>query len=441
MFVMPSRSHKMPFSLLSTILLVWGIGGSGQGVASQPSPAQQKIEAARKAIGNSPQKYQGYNDLAQALMRRVRETSDAAYYKQAEEALQQSFRLAPDNFEGQKLQVLLLLGEQEYRAAREKARGLNRRMPDDVLVWGYIADADMALGDYADAERCAQWMLDLRPGNTPGLIRGARLRTLYGDFEGARDFLKQAYLQTPPNEVEDLAWYLSQTADLQLASGKLDDAEQALKQALELFPGYYLALEGMARVRTLRHEFQEAVDLLQLRNQQPAQPQEIEAMAAALERAGRRPEAQSLYRRFEEQARLRMEKADNANRSLVFYYADHAHKPEEALRIARLEIARRHDVDTLDAYAWALYANRNYTEARSQLGKALAVGVRDAALFYRAGAIAAALNDRTAASRYFKESLDLNSFSEFAPAAREGLVLVRRGSNGLAPASAHLNGR
>ncbi len=60
------------------------------------------------------------------------------------------------------------------------------------------------------------------------------------------------------------------------------------------------------------------------------------------------------YAEFEQQARKEIGWADNANRELIFYYADHTSRPAEALRIARVEAARRHDVHTLDAYAWAL---------------------------------------------------------------------------------------
>jgi len=40
----------------------------------------------------------------------------------------------------------------------------------------------IARGRYDDAERSAQWMLDLRPGNIPALTRAAYLRELFGDI-------------------------------------------------------------------------------------------------------------------------------------------------------------------------------------------------------------------------------------------------------------------
>ena len=414
---------KLPVKLLlfALSLVVLGRVASSQGLAPQPSPVERKIEAAKRGIAENPQKYQFYNDLVLALVRRVRETSDTDYYDQAQEALKQSLRLAPDNIEGQKLQVLLLLGRHEYAKAREEAAALNKRMPDDILVWGYLADADIALGNYGDAEKSAQWMIDLRPGNIPGLIRGARLRALYGDFDGAMDFLNDAYLQTPPNEVEDQAYYLAQMADLDLARGKLDQAANLLAQALQLFPGYDVAVAGMARVRIAQHKFAEAVDLLRRRNPTIMDPHRLYELAGALERAGQRREAEVTYREFEQKALAQVEQADNANRDLIFYYTDYARKPSEALRTARLEVARRHDVETLDAWAWSLYANGNSVEARAELEKALALGVRDAVFFYHAGVIESALKRHSDAAQFFKQSLDLNPFSEVAVAARAAL--------------------
>ena len=77
------------------------------------------------------------------------------------------------------------------------------------MTYGYIAEADIALGNYPEAEENAQWMLNMRPNNIPGLLIGAELRTLYGDAHGAIEFLNLAYSETSPTEVEDLAWILN----------------------------------------------------------------------------------------------------------------------------------------------------------------------------------------------------------------------------------------
>jgi tetratricopeptide (TPR) repeat protein len=87
-------------------------------------------------------------------------------------------------------------------------------MPDDLLLYGFMTDANAELGNYADAEAACQWMLDLRPGNIPALTRAAYLRELFGDIDGAIELMSKAYDRTPPLEYEDRAWTLTQLAHL-----------------------------------------------------------------------------------------------------------------------------------------------------------------------------------------------------------------------------------
>lgn len=385
------------------------------------SPAEKRIAGARQAIESNPARYENYNDLALALARRARETGDAAYYDQAEKALEESFRLAPGNFEGERLRVWNRLGKHQFAKALEAATTLNKRMPDDLLTYGFLTDANAELGNYEEAEKACQWMLDLRPGNVAGLTRAAYLREIFGDIEGAIQLMETSYRRTPAEEVEDRAWILTHIAHLELMRGKVEPAEKQLDGALSLFPNYHYALAELARVRTAQKKHDDAVDLLRRRYEMAPHPENLYAVAEALERVGRRADAENAYRKFERKARAEMDGPDNSNRELIFYYADHARKPSEALRIATAEIACRRDVHTLDAYAWALHASGDHKEARKQIERVLAVGIRDPAIFYRAGAIAAAQNDHAAARRYFEQSLEAAPSSEVSDAAREEL--------------------
>jgi tetratricopeptide (TPR) repeat protein len=218
-----------------------------------------------------------------------------------------------------------------------------------------------------------------------------------------------------------LAWILSQMADLKLSVGRLDESEGLIRSAQQKFPGYYQAQETAARIQTARQHYSEAVELLRQRNQNFATPGSLYALAEALERAGRTDEAHSAYREFENGARLAINSIDNANEQLIFYYLGHGNRPLEALRIARIEFVRRHDVGTLDAYAWALFSNGRYEEAQAQINKALAVGVRDATIFYHAGVVAEGVEDHSAARRFLNASLELNPSSESAGAVRQAL--------------------
>jgi tetratricopeptide (TPR) repeat protein len=373
------------------------------------SPAERSMAQARKLIEKNPKDFEAYNALALALSRRSRETSDVKFYAQAEETLQKSFKIAPDNFDGQRIHVWLLLGKHEFAAALDAANKLNQKMPDDVMLYGFLADANVELGNYDDAEKAAQWMLDLKPGNIPGLTRAAYLRELYGDIEGSLELMNMAYQSTPPGEVEDGAWIVTQMAHLNLEIGKIGEAERLLQQALAVFPGYHYALANLAKVRSQQKRYDEAVELLTQRYRAAPHAENLYDLAQALQLAGKTADANKAFAEFEQKSLLETNRGDNSNHELIFYYADHAKQPERAQEVAQREIARRHDVFTLDSYAWALYENGQYGEARKQIEIALAVGIRDAKIFRHAGEIALKSGDRAAAEHYLRKSADLNT--------------------------------
>jgi len=231
---------------------------SNAAAVQNDTPAQLRIAAAKQQIKADPKKVQAYNDLALALLARARESADPSYLKDADAALSQGLSLDADDFQLQRTQVALMLGRQQYKQAKERATALNHRTPDDVMTYGYLAEADIALGNYPEAETNAQWMLNMRPNNIPGLLIGAKLRTLYGDTQGAIDFLNLAYSETSPTEVEDLAWIANQIASIQIESGQNDAAAQTLEQAEQIFPHYPYTTENLARVRISQNRANDA---------------------------------------------------------------------------------------------------------------------------------------------------------------------------------------
>src|SRR6266702_6131748 len=246
------KSRNVMKRMFAFLLLSAGLSASARSNNTKQdlSPAERSIAEARKAIEKKPTQYAGYNQLAMALARRARETSEVTYYAQAEDALKKSFELTPTNLDGEKVHVWLLLGRHEFPAALDAAKILNKRVPDDVLIYGFLTDANAELGNYKEAERAAQWMLDLRPGNLPGVTRAAYLRELFGDVDGALELMDMAYQSTPPTETDDRAWILTQMGHLLIISGKTDKAEKLLQQALALFPGYHYVLGNLAKVRS-----------------------------------------------------------------------------------------------------------------------------------------------------------------------------------------------
>jgi tetratricopeptide (TPR) repeat protein len=330
-----------------------------------------------KISAASPNEVSSYNKLALSLVRRAQETTDDRYYDQAADAVRKSLALAPDDFETRKVEVMVLLGKHEYPEALSEAQALNKKIPDDVTVRGLLTDAYSALGDYKTAEIEAQWMLNLRPGNLPAFVTAAHLREVFGDPVGAYDALNLAYQASSPTASAERASLLTQMGRERRLAENDEAAEKLLKQALELFPESAPALGELADVYLDDKRYDEAIALLRQRDKALGTARNAYRLAEALETSGRPEEAKAVYAEFLQRAEPESVQKNNANRELVFYYADRAHQPSKALELAKQEHAWRHDIYTLDAYAWALHLNGEGDEARKQMDIALAVGTRD----------------------------------------------------------------
>lgn len=368
------------------------------------TPAEVKIESAQRTIEKDPTGYTAYNDLAFALTKRARETADPKYYEEALKHLAKSQELSPNNFEGEKIRVWALLGQHEFGQAYKLAKALNAKVPDDVQVYGLLVDAAVELGEYAEAEKAAQWMFNLRPGNGAALTRAAYLREMFGDIDGALELMQMALQRIPPLEREERAWLQTQIAHLLMAQGKLDAAERFIAEALKQFPDYHYALAQRGALLTKQGKVAEAVDAYRKRYEVAAHPENMFDVGAALHAAGKMTEAKKAFQEFEQLALKESEGWDNANRELIRYYTDYANQPAKALKIAEMQIRQRKDVYSLDSYAWALFKNNKVREAKVEINKALDVGVTEPRMLYRAAMIHAKLGEKSRANELLKKA-------------------------------------
>jgi tetratricopeptide (TPR) repeat protein len=387
-----------------------------------PSPAERRAAEARRALDKDPRSASAQAALAMALAGRARETADPAFYAQALSVVDAALERDPSGYEARRARTWALLGQHRFEEAEGEARRLLAQAPDDLQANGMLVDALAELGRYAEAEEVAQFMLDLRPSNVPGLTRGAYLRESFGDIDGALEFMEEALQFVPQEELEERAWILTQVAHLHLAAGRVEAAGRAAEAALGLFPDYHYALAQLARVRSAQGRPAEAVALLERRLERAPHPENRFELAETLARAGRAAEARAAYAAFEAEARREMDGPDNANRELVRYYAGPGRRPTDALRIAEREIARRRDLQTQDAYAWALHAAGRHAEAYAAYQAALAGGSRDAGMLGRAGLAALAAGREEEGRRWIEASLRANPYSEGAAEARKALA-------------------
>lgn len=362
---------------------------AGQQAPLSVSYADQRIALARKALASDPKGFQNYNDLAAGLCRKGRDMADLSLYKEAEVAVDRSLALSPNNYDGMKLRVSVLLGKHEFQAALKLAQDLNKKIPDDIANWASLTDANAALGNYTEAEHDCQWILDLRRASALGFEKAAGLREIFGDKEGAIEFYGEALSRTAQSDVDQRAWLLTHKARLQLASGNPKSAADTLAEALRLFPQSQWAALVMADIQMANGNRAEAVRLYEQCYRTVPSSANLYKWASALEQAGMKEQAAEQFATFEKQARSESSHPYNANVDLVYFYTDHKPDAHEALRIATLESAQRQDCATLAALAWADYQNGKFTDAKAAMDKALAVGIQEPAYISRAELISA----------------------------------------------------
>jgi tetratricopeptide (TPR) repeat protein len=379
-------------------------------VLSARSHIDDLVAGARAKVEKSPERAESYVDLANALARRGREKSDPAFDGEAEGAVGKALHLHPGDFEARKVRVIVRLHQRRFADALEEAQALNKEIPDDNMMYGLVADAQLGLGNYKEAEAASQRMVDMRQVNAPGLERGAKIREAIGYTDGAIDWWGSALRLTSATDEEERAWILVQMARLNRQSGKQDLAVRNAQQALELVPGYPAGLTELALDRLGQEKPGEAVELLRKRLAEAADVESMYWLAEALGRT-HAPEAAAAGADFEKAAR-----AAGGGALLILYEAEHG-KAGEAVRLGAQWAARAHDVDTLDALAWARYMAGDYAGARVEMDRALAPGIRNAMFFYHAGSIAMKGNDLAAARRFFKQSLEVDAGSFYAPQA------------------------
>src|SRR6059036_309410 len=421
---MPRLRPRRPGRALTALVLAGLLPAPALGA---PSAADQGIAAAERRIEGTVATPDDYVELASAFMRKSRESGDPGYYGRANAAVERALALDPNDYGALRTAPWVLLGLHDFRgalAAAERARAVE---PEDWWNYGTLADACGELGDYARALQAAQRMVDLRPG-LPSYARAAFLRALFGDRAGAIELLQLAVATGSARDPEGRAWALVHLGHEDFASGDLAAAGRAYARALDVFPDYYMALGGLGRVRAAEGQLAAAADLYRRAVARVPAPDLVAALGDVHAAAGHAAEAERQYALVEYMGKVAAALGTTYGRQLALFYADHDRRPEEALRLARLEAAGRGDIYTDDTLAWACYKNGRLAEAARAAHRALRLGTEEAMLHYHAGAIAAALGHERIAARHLRRALGLNPRFDLrhAPRARAALAALER---------------
>ena len=344
------------------------------------SDLDHRIASAQKRVSQSAKPATELDRLGWLLVLKARTSFDAGYYKLAEQCA-----LCMESKEPGSLEALLLRGHvlhnlHRFKEAEPLARALveKRGAP---FEFGLLGDVLMEQGKLDESIAAYQKMVDLRP-DLHSYARGAHVRWLRGDVEGAERLMKLAASAATPLDADSAAWVYTRLAGYQFQSKEFAEAEQSCATALEYQRDYPPALLLRGRMSLANGQFAEAVVSLTRAAELNPLPEYQWALAEALSGAGDTDRAAQVENKLHNRGAV----ADPRTYSL--FLATGNQSCQAALKLAEEELQTRGDVFTEDTIAWAFSATGNLEASRRHMEAALREGTQDARLFFHAAAIA-----------------------------------------------------
>jgi tetratricopeptide (TPR) repeat protein len=154
-----------------------------------------------------------------------------------------------------------------------------------------------------------------------------------------------------------------------------------------VFPGYPLGVIGQGKVQVARGDRDGA---LAIYLEQLKRTPTLDLAARIGDLYATRGDAAQSERYYQLAEDLAGPGVVQTEANLALYLADHDRKLSEAVTIAEAVAAKRHDIFTEDALAWAYYKTGRFNDAYTASQRALRTGTRDEALLGRADRIRAA---------------------------------------------------
>jgi tetratricopeptide (TPR) repeat protein len=140
----------------------------------------------------------------------------------------------------------VLLSLHQFADAQKSAMAAIALNPQVADIYGALIDANIELGNYADAVKYCDKMLTIRP-DLRSFSRASYIRELSGDTSGAIVAMQLA-VEAGAAGTENTEWARVHLGDLYLAKGVLDTAKYMYESALTNRPNYVHAQMGLARL-------------------------------------------------------------------------------------------------------------------------------------------------------------------------------------------------
>ena len=367
--------------------------------------------------------------LAGSYLKMARATGEGGWFLLAEQAAQRSIADLPFDNKGALL-VLARIAEarHDFATALRLAKQVGSDNEDAIAL---EVTSHLAMGKVSEANADAEALVNRIP-NLGSLTLRALVRESQGrDAEVLQDY-RQAMAAEEPGEVGGSARARSLLGRFYARRGQFVQAKALFLEALRLVPRYPLALIYLADLETRQGNYREAEGYYSKISAYSGGAATLfdrtvdRGMARVKELQGDAIESRRL--RDKAEAGLRQEQALGSRgfghrRDLASLLLEKGRSQDvaEALALMQEEVKIRRDAAGLDTLAWALSAAGEWQKADRVMAEIRKSGIRDAGMFYRAGAIARTLGKDAESRAYFQKSKEIDP--NFDDRSRQALGL------------------
>ncbi len=271
-----------------------------------------------------------------------------------------------------------------------------------------VADAQFELGDAEAAAHSLEEVAAITGEIPEVLTRRAQHADSMGDVPAALGYAEEALrkIEAEGSEPRRLAFHLTFAAHFLNDLGRYEQAETMLERAIEVDPTWSSSRATLGAVLMSDGRLDEAFTTYEGAAALSPDPGTLAILGDLSVALGDEERANAFYDRVEPAASETKVHQDAYRRTMAQYLADHDLEPERAVELAETDVSQRSDPFGFDTYAWALYRAGRVEEARTQIDKVMAVGLREPQILYHSGLIALAEGNEEQARVELTEALD-----------------------------------
>ncbi len=387
-----------------------------QGELAASADWQKTMEAVnttKEKIKNNPQDFASYIKLAEIFINEARVTGEHGHYYPAILGLIENLQSKkPDNeilFRALTLKSSVYLSLHQFATAKECATQAVQLNANNAQIYGALVDANVELGNYAEAVKMAEKMMEIRP-DLISYSRASYLREIHGDPNGAIEAMNLA-VESGYAGYENLAWTRNTLGEIHETYGDIMNAEVQYKTTLEERPGYPFAIAGLASVEKKKGNIEQAEKLL---NQACAIIPEVSfyaELAYIYKETGRKEMADKTT------AEVLAMMADDEAKGHVMHleyaklYMNLIEDYEKALEYAMKEYeVRPMNIDVNKVLAEIYYNKNDFVKAEEHLALALSTNSQHPELLMIAGLIYSANGNKTQGEQLVKRANESNPY-------------------------------